>query len=146
MGDCQVVYDAGYESAFSDRFSPVFPKVIAMKGATYTITIPDKRKFIRNLEVIAEPAAVPDGVYTWILYKPNTYSNEQTQFAATKVWSALELGTAHLALAARVKAKTIHGAGELKRTGDTIEYNLLSGTFVLTWLNERKGKQLCSTA
>ena len=143
MGDCQVVYEAGYATTFSDAFIPVFPKAVAMKGAIYTITIPDKSEFIRNLEVVTDPAAIPDGVYTWILYKTGAYSGEQTQFAATKAWSALELGTAHLALAARVKAKTIHGAGELKSTGGKIEYNLLSGTFVLKWISSRKNAPLC---
>jgi hypothetical protein len=143
MGSCQVVYDAGYATTFSDAFTPVFPKAIAMKDATYTITIPDKAEFIRNLEVVTDPATIPEGVYTWILYKPGTYSDEQTQFAATKAWSALELGTAHLALAAHVRAATIHGAGELKSTGGKIEYNLLSGTFVQTWLSSRKEKPLC---
>jgi len=72
--------------------------------------------------------AAPDGVYTWIL--------SEKGFFANRVHSALELGTLHLNLAEHSASSHIHGAGECAKTGDTIEYNTLSGSFMVPLLRK----------
>ena len=70
-----------------------------------------------------------DGIYTWLLYSVG--NSEEIRFVSTKVVSPYEIGTAHQALAfnSRVKATKIYGGGELIKTGESIEFNLLSGTY-----------------
>lgn len=70
-----------------------------------------------------------DGVYTWILY--SQAGKEDIQFVATEVVSPYEIGTRHQSLVynRRVNAETIYGGGELMKQGDTINFNLLSGTY-----------------
>jgi len=65
----------------------------------------------------------PDGVYTWIL--------SDKGFFANKVHSILELGTLHLNLAEHTAASYIYGAGECGKMGGTLEYNTLSGSFMV---------------
>ena len=72
--------------------------------------------------------AAPDGVYTWIL--------SEKGFFANKVHSALELGTLHLNLAEHSGSLQIHGAGECAKTGNSITYNTLSGSFMVPLLRK----------
>jgi hypothetical protein len=69
-----------------------------------------------------------DGIYTWLLYANET---EEIQFVATEVVSPYEIGTRHQSLAynERINALNIYGGGELMKTKDHIEFNLLSGTY-----------------
>jgi len=69
-----------------------------------------------------------DGIYTWLLYSNN---DKDIQFVATEVVSPFEIGTRHQSLAynERINALTIYGGGELMKTKDHIEFNLLSGTY-----------------
>ena len=70
-----------------------------------------------------------DGVYTWLLYSEE--DSDVIQFVCTEVVSPFEIGTRHQSMAynARVRASNIYGGGELIKTGDTIQFNLLSGTY-----------------
>lgn len=74
-----------------------------------------------------------DGIYTWILYR----KNGTLEFAASRVLSVYEIGTMHRAIAKSVRAVTIHGAGELRKQGKTIEYNFESGTYMANWLSSK---------
>jgi hypothetical protein len=76
-----------------------------------------------------------DGIFTWMIYR-KTDSNI-IQFAASKVRSMFELGTLHRSIAKSVGAKTIHGAGEMKKTGKRIVYNFLSGSYVAKWIDSK---------
>ena len=76
-----------------------------------------------------------NGVFTWIFYRKK--GSDDIQFAASQVRSAFELGTAHGSIAMNVGAYTIHGAGEMKKTGNNILYNYLSGTYVLSWIGKK---------
>jgi hypothetical protein len=73
----------------------------------------------------AELSHAPDGVYTWIMYT----AGDGFEVYAGKIRSKQELGTLHQNLHLCVQ-KTIQFAGELRKTGATIEYNLQSGTYM----------------
>jgi len=70
-----------------------------------------------------------DGVYTWLLYSHE--DSDIIQFVCTEVVSPFEIGTRHQSMAynASVQAHKIYGGGELIKTGDTIQFNILSGTY-----------------
>jgi hypothetical protein len=109
-------------------------------------TLPDDKvnSVIAGLNVITT-RPMEDGVYTWILWK--NYGMTRPTFAATKVaGGAFELGTAHIAIAAKMASLTVdknritvHGAGELKVEGGEIKFNLLSGTFIAAWTRSKRG-------
>ena len=71
-----------------------------------------------------------NGIYTWIMFKGE---DGVLQLGMTKSYSMFELGTVHNAIAFRNGAVTVHGAGELKKVGSALTYNLASGTFMLKW-------------
>jgi hypothetical protein len=74
-----------------------------------------------------ELRSAKDGIYTWLLYS----NDKEIQFVATEVVSPYEIGTRHQSLAynERINALNIYGGGELIKTKDHIEFNLLSGTY-----------------
>jgi hypothetical protein len=106
-------------------------KVILKDGTTMyaKIKLPSevsKQKYNRILDFIplvseSEFMHAPDGIYTWI--------RSEKGFFACKVFSALEIGTLHNNLADRTQSLRIYGAGECKKTGKAVIYNLQSGTF-----------------
>lgn len=133
------------------RFFPVFVKKnpdtkksfncdVKNEGGQYVLaTLPDRGKldaYLASLPIWNDPSKMPDGLYTWIFYHR---AASPVQFAATRTWSALEMGTIHLAIATRVDASAVHGAGELRKTGNNIQYNLLSGSFTAEWKKKMKG-------
>jgi hypothetical protein len=167
QNDCEIVWQTGVEYTLpGDRRNQQTGKMETVKGTSpafskkafncevetddtppkyVSATLPlDKvQSVIGGLKVIAE-APTENGVYTWILWKG--YDTTKPTFAATKVeGGVLELGTAHLAIAAKMasstadKRITVHGAGELKVDGGKITFNLLSGTFVAAWTRSKKG-------
>ena len=136
---------------FVTRFFPVFVKKnpdtkqsfncdVKDEGGQYVLaTLPGRDKltaYLKSIPIWNDLESLPDGLYTWIFYHR---AASPVQFAATTTWSALEMGTTHLAIAARVGASAVHGAGELRKLGDTYTYNLLSGTFTGEWKKKMKG-------
>jgi hypothetical protein len=136
---------------FVTRFFPVFVKKnpdtrqsfncdVKTEGGQYVLaTLPGREKlaaYLKSIPIWKDLKSLPDGLYTWIFYHR---AASPVQFAATTTWSALEMGTTHLAIAARVGASAVHGAGELRKSGDTYTYNLLSGTFTGEWKKKMKG-------
>jgi hypothetical protein len=95
-------------------------------------------EFIENIPLIYEKPT-DDGYYTWLIY---TEDAEQL-FVATKALSILEIGTIHMDIAKRVNAKKIHAAGELKVDGESITFNLQSGTYMKPAM-QKKGNR-CRT-
>jgi hypothetical protein len=75
-------------------------------------------------------AAAPDGIYTWILGDKG--------FAAAKVRSRLELGTLHKQLAFLTGTKSVRAAGECKKEGVNLEFNIESGTYSLPMSRSKK--------
>ena len=167
-GPCQTMWSAGLKHyvdgwwrtpdgwKFVTRFFPVFVKKnpdtkksfncdVKNEGGQYVMaTLPARDKlqaYLKSLQIWKDLPSMPDGLYTWIFY---TRAASPVQFAATKTWSALEMGTTHLAIAARVEASAVHGAGELRKSGDTYTYNLLSGTFTGDWKKKVGVKGTCT--
>ena len=141
---------------FVTRFFPVFVKKnpdskksfncdVKNEGGQYVLaTLPARDKleaYLKSIPIWNDLKSLPDGLYTWIFYSK---AASPVQFAATKTWSALEMGTTHLAIASRVEASAVHGAGELRKSGDTYVYNLLSGTFTGDWKKRVGGKGVCT--
>jgi hypothetical protein len=141
---------------FVTRFFPVFVKRnpnsrksfncdVKNEGGQYVLaTLPARDKldvYLKSIPIYKDLSELEDGVYTWIFY---TRAASPVQFAATKTWSALEMGTTHLAIASRVGASKVHGGGEVRKSGATYTYNLLSGTFTGEW--KKKAKGVCTGA
>lgn len=70
-----------------------------------------------------------DGVYTYLF-------DQDGRFLSARVSNLFEIGSLHLTLAYEGKVKHILAAGELKKNGDKIEFNLLSGTFMKPWMTD----------
>jgi hypothetical protein len=67
----------------------------------------------------------PDGIYTWIMYKDGS----TFEVYAGKIRSKQELGTLHQNLSWCVE-KAVMFAGELRKAGHHVDYNLQSGTYM----------------
>lgn len=119
-------------------------RFVPSDGSTYYIRVelPRKnantRKASRNklfdvLPIYTQETfpSAPDGIYTWIL--------SDKGFAAVKVLSMLEHATIHASIADRVKASKIHIAGEAKKEGSALSFNLLSGTYTYVILRTSSG-------
>lgn len=100
-----------------------------------------KKNYLESVPLF-DTASLPDGMATWVLYR--TEGDDTIKFAATKVWSALEIGSLHLSITYKIKPITIHGAGELVKTGDKILFNLFSGTYMEYWVRLRAKKRQCT--
>jgi len=90
----------------------------------------DSIPLIRNEEI----RGAPDGIYTWIV--------SDTGFAANRVVSVLELGTIHHSLVFRTFTNELFGAGELEKRGDTIRFNIQSGSYMKDFFTENASRAL----
>jgi hypothetical protein len=72
--------------------------------------------------------SAPDGVYTWI--------DSDKGFFAIRVKNSFEFGTLHRDLAYRVQASMIFNAGECLKTGTSIQFNTMSGTYTKQIVDE----------
>jgi len=70
-----------------------------------------------------------DGIYCWLLY--SIEGSDTVKFVCTEVVSPFEIGTRHQSIAYnnRLGVNKIYGGGELIKTGLSIRFNLLSGTY-----------------
>jgi hypothetical protein len=132
-----------YKSSFSCKLKTEDGKFVKM-------TVPEDYNviaFLNSFPSYNETELInEDGLYTWIMYSLG--SEQSIQFAAVAVKNAFEVGTLHKALALKMGAARIHGAGELLKTGSQIIYNLQSGSFTKYWLNSReksKKRMRCSS-
>lgn len=147
---CQEVWERGYDVVGANLLyktsMPCFSKPVRWPdGKRYLVFPPEKQadydRYVYGMPIRKDVGGLPQGVYTWILYK--TRDNPAVQLAIAQVDSPLEIGVNHSALAMRVKATTIHGAGELLVELAGVYFNLESGTFTLNWLETRDGKRSC---
>ena len=108
----------------------VFVKVLLPvdKRKQFTKNILDLIPLLRNDEL--KDAA--DGIYTWI--------DSDTGFYANRVLSSLELGTIHHSLALRSFSNEVFGAGELRKTGDSVQYNIQSGSYMKDFIVENASR------
>ena len=70
-----------------------------------------------------------DGIYTYVF-------DQDKRLHTGKVSNQFELGTIHRALAYEGNVKRVLASGELRKTGNRVEFNLLSGTFMLPWMTD----------
>lgn len=70
-----------------------------------------------------------DGIYCWLLYSSG--NSDTVKFVCNEVVSPYEIGTRHQSLAFnnRLGVDKIYGGGELIKKGQSIKFNLLSGTY-----------------
>ena len=93
------------------------------------IRLPESNRGKGNARILAHTPlyterdfrGAPDGVYTWI--------ESEKGFFAVQVRSGVELATLHKNIAHRTESTLVYMAGECKKEGDTVSFNLESGTF-----------------
>lgn len=140
------IWEDGIDSISKDVFNC---KIRSSDGRIVMVILPDDMalidRFLESIPKFNEKTLRDDGVYTWILYS-TAESPDTISFVATRTKSALEVGTLHKAIGRAVRAHKIHGGGELRKTGNRIEYNTLSGTYVSKWLESREKKRYCLPA
>jgi len=108
----------------NDDGSIVFVKIQLPVGRRkqYYRGLEESIPLVKNEEI----RGAPDGIYTWIL--------SDTGFTATRVLSCIELGTIHHTLVLRSFTNELFGAGELEKRGDTIRYNIQSGSYMRNFI------------
>ena len=84
-----------------------------------------KERLCRHHKRSAAFTEAPDGIYTWIMYR----EGDSLEVYAGKIRSNQELGTLHQNLSWCVE-KAVQFAGELRKTGYHVDYNLRSGTYM----------------
>jgi hypothetical protein len=80
-----------------------------------------------------EIAGAPDGIYTWI-YTSNS-------LVASPVFSRLEFGSRHFDIFRRIGIApevNVYAAGEFKKEGDTITYNVASGSVTVQLMRKNE--------
>lgn len=154
--DCDAVWEDGYrvdpENNVRLRYkigAACSPNVVWEGEHKYAILPPlDMDRFVSFLDQIKvyEGAdGLPSGTYTWIFYK--TAADSPIKLVFTRVDTVLEIGVFHSAIVERVGAVTVHGAGELLKTPQSLQFNLASGTYTKNWLNSwNVGKLICRGA
>ncbi len=70
-----------------------------------------------------------DGIYTYVF-------DQNGKLRSAKVANLFEIGSLHRTIAYEGKVTHVLAAGELKKTGNNVEFNLLSGTFMSPWMRE----------
>ena len=93
-------------------------------------------KFVRiiptNKRDIRIPRSAPvteDGVYVFLY-------DETGKFWTTPVHNMFEYGSVHFTLVHTSHAKAILAAGELRKSGKRLEFNLLSGSYMKEWMED----------
>lgn len=151
MEICEEIWKEGIRYIWEDGMGGISKDVFNCKikssdGKVVLVYIPNDPlkidEFLESTPKFNEKTLRDDGVYTWILYS-TAESPDTVSFVAMKTKSALEVGTLHKAIGHAVRAHKIHGGGEIRKTGNRIEYNTLSGTYVSKWLETRHKKRYC---
>ena len=143
---CEKVWNRGrdYDNFRDDTFPIVLKDAqncrIPIGDKIAFVSLPKETEwlniYLRSIERLTPNQLVNrNGVFTWIFYRKN--GSSELRFAASQVHSSLETGTLHRAIARFVGADTIHGAGEMKKVGNHIEFNFESGSYVLDWVNPK---------
>jgi hypothetical protein len=151
MGDCTDVWKDGIRYLWEDGMDSISKEALNCKvksadGMAVLVMVPDDMsivdRFLESIPKYTPQTLRDDGVYTWLLYS-KAESPETVSFVAMRTKSALEVGTLHKAIGRAVHAHKVHGGGELRKTGNRIEFNTLSGTYVSKWLDSRNKKRYC---
>ena len=97
------------------------------------------KKYVFSLPVY-NASNLPEGVCTWAMYS----TGAEIKFAATSIQNAFEMGSSHKLLMLRLGATRIHGAGELRKNGNTVDFNTQSGTYTREWVRSRVRARVCN--
>lgn len=94
----------------------------------------DRQRLI--IEGIENIPILSDGSYIFII------SADRMRMFIMPVLSTMEIRSVHAILALRAGVTKVIGAGELRKRGRTVEYNNMSGTYMIGYTNERKAIEL----
>lgn len=95
------------------------------------------KKWFVKLEGNGDPTKIPvvsanstsDGIYTFIV-------DQRGRVKTSRINNGLELNAKHFSIVLSDPSITsVRGAGELRKIGTNIEFNVLSGTFMLDWID-----------
>lgn len=151
MDGCDEVWKDGIRYIWEDGMDTASKealncKVKSVDGRSVLVILPENMsivdRFLESIPTYTEKTLHQDGVYTWLLYS-TAEAPDTIVFVAMRTKSALEVGTLHKAIGRAVHAYKVHGGGELRKSGNQIEYNTLSGTYVAKWLESREKKRYC---
>jgi hypothetical protein len=81
---------------------------------------------------------LPDGIFLYMIEVTTTKPYKYYQ-QFIKVEDKLELGTKHFQIASKIPGRTILAAGELRKEGNKIIWNLGSGTYTRNFINQYGG-------
>jgi hypothetical protein len=146
---CEEVWAEGLRFEWEDKWDSPYKDAlncsIRTHGGEFVSIKPPADKsqltaFLSGLRMY-DSTNLTDGIFTWMFY--NTSENPTIRFAASKVESEFELGTAHKVMGLRLRAAKVYGAGELKKESGTITYNLESGSYMKPWKESREKKRYC---
>lgn len=146
MESCDEVWSEGLRFEWEDKWDSPYKDALNCSVRTQTgefvsIKPPaDITAFLAGLRIY-DSSNLIDGIFTWMFY--NTSDNPAIRFAASKVESEFEVGTAHKVMGLRLRAAKVYGAGELKKEGTVITYNLESGSYMKPWKEAREKKRSC---
>lgn len=72
--------------------------------------------------------AKDNGIYTYLF-------DQDGKLHTAKVANRFEIGSLHMTLAFVADVSRVLASGELKKTGNTIDFNLISGTYMKDWMD-----------
>ena len=99
------------------------------------------------MPILDQDDKLEDGVYTWVILSLNDddVQDKKPRMYLKKTLSSYEFGTKHQEILYQITCKhmqcenyKLFFAGELLKTGNTIKYNLESGTYMKEKLNPKK--------
>jgi hypothetical protein len=106
------------------------PQTLFTRNAEKNIT-PVKANAIAQFRFDGELATAPDGVYTWILKDFIVGPRERHRhLVSAPARTKQEIGSLHVNMDNLTKEGSVIAAGELRKTGATLEYNISSGTYM----------------
>ena len=114
---------------------PLDPSTFYISGRD---CVPFEGKFLKVLnpknvelpaQILIDTPLPTDGTYTYIV-------DQTGRFCAVKVDNVLEIAAKHGFLAYKMHTPRVLVSGECRKMGTTIEFNVLSGTYMRDWMNE----------
>jgi hypothetical protein len=82
---------------------------------------------------------LPDMGYLFVIGTTDEFNNDApVQIYFQPVLSSLELGSQHATLVMRTRIKHVYAAGEMRKEGNRVVYNMLSGTFMVAFIHEKE--------
>jgi len=102
-----------------------------------------------TMPILDQDDNLEDGIYTWVILSLNDddddVENKKPRMYLKKTLSSYEFGTKHQEILYHITCKhmqcekyKLYYAGELLKTGNTIKFNLESGTYMKDKLNPKK--------